>query len=136
MFRALNTELDDLRNKVELEKEKLINLYNDTLLNGKYEEFLECGLIYKENESILQEGKSNILYNFVKNRPLPIVEDKLIKFKICENKQAFYMYIRKVLNMKDFIKTRNLLNKAKNMGWYDYEYMNLNTKLNNEYYYN
>ena len=132
MFRALNTELEDIRNKVELEQCKLKQFYDNCLENSKFKEYFTFKIIYEENSFAYETGRSNLMYHYIKRNEIEEIEKD--NFNFFDYKHALFAFIKKTIERKQFKKAQKYLNVAVKREWFSFAFLQIQDELNISYY--
>lgn len=134
MFKAINIEFEDIKNKIELEKIQIEQFYNVCLISKKYTDFFEFKVLYEENMYIFEIGKANLLFHYASNSKLCDIEINLKKYNILNYKDAYFAYLYKLLHAKQFYKLQKCLNIAQDNNWYCYYYFDIIDSIQALYY--
>ncbi|OQS54509.1 hypothetical protein EHP00_17 [Ecytonucleospora hepatopenaei] len=129
MFRALNTELDDFLNKIELEKTKIEQFYNDSLEKKKYFAYFDFKIQYDENMFFYTTGKNNLMFNYVKDTSIENLEDKIEEYDFRKYKSAYFCFLRKLMKNSEIKKTKKYLQVAYKNKWYTYDFFEISDRL-------
>lgn len=134
MFRAVNTESENERRKSNFERQKIINTYFSTIKTLKLEKFFALNVCYEQNQGLYDNGKSNLLYNYVSRSSYDIILQNIDKYGILEYKSPFFEFIRKSIDNGYYIRAQKLLNIAAKKNWATNEYFALKDKLYSVYF--
>lgn len=134
MFKAINIEFEDIKNKIELEKIQIEQFYNICLISKKYIDFFDFKVLYEENMYIFETGKANLLFHYVSNNKLYDIEINFKKYNILNYKDAYFAYLYKLLYAKHFYKLQKYLIVAQDNNWYCYYYFNIIDSIQTYYY--
>ncbi|KAL6122791.1 hypothetical protein NUSPORA_00049 [Nucleospora cyclopteri] len=134
MFRAVNTELEDLRGKIEAERQRITNYYDETLEKRSYEQFFDFQVQYEENGHLLEKARSYIMYNYVEANDIYKLEQQKSKYDFTKYQSAFFKFISKNLDKNNFSYVKSLLSEAKEKKWLCNDYYDLKKLLYAKFY--
>lgn len=125
MFRALNTELEDIRNKVDLEKTKIEQFYNTCMEEKKYTDYFNYKIAYEENTFVYEKGKEFLMFYYVDDNSIEELEKNVDQYNFMQYQSTFFSFLYKLLHNKECIKVEKYLKYAEKNEWYTFEYFDI-----------
>lgn len=130
MFRAVNTDSELQKKERVQERKELIAAYTKCQNEGIIEPFMDKKVEYESNKGLLENGKSNLLCEFIRSGEIQEIENKIDEYSMIETKYPLFSLINRYLVEKRYIRAKKLLNIARAKGWYCNELYNTEAKLN------
>lgn len=134
MFRAINTESEVQRKAAKIENAKIVQLYLDALENRKYDAFLEFSVLYDQNKSLYNKGRSNLFYNYVMETDVETLNENKEKLDFLEYKLAVFALVEKNIKAGNYVRAKKLLNFARTKGWICNNLYKLEERIKAEYF--
>lgn len=134
MFKAINTELQDISSKIDLELTKLELFYNDCLNKKEYTRYFDFTIQYDENKSTYETGKGNMLYHYVNESELAEIDGNIQKYGVLEYQLSYFAYIERLIGRERFQEIFSLLKVAEHNGWTTSQYWRTQDKIRGKFY--
>ncbi|ORD94523.1 hypothetical protein ECANGB1_593 [Enterospora canceri] len=134
MFKAINTELENMKTKIDLERSKIEQFYNDCLDNKKYVEYFRMKPVHEENLDLYEIGKSNLLCHYVMEQNVEETEQTADEYGTFGYKEPLFEYIYKLVDCGEFERALFHLKRAEKNKWSSYAYFDILDTIKSKYY--
>lgn len=131
MFKAVNTESEAQQKKIQIERQKIRELYLAALADLELDAFLQFKVENDQNGEFYKKAQANLLYNYAKAKALDDLDERL---GFLECRDAFFEVAEKNIRARNFVRAKKLLNLARERGWFCNKLHDLQKRIEEEYF--